>query len=59
MCVLNIRNSTQQVLVYPDDVNMLGAGIHIMKKNTETLIVVCKEVGLEENTEDCKYMVMP
>ena len=30
-----------------------------MKKNTETLIVVGKKVGLQENTEDAKYMAMP
>ena len=38
---------------------MLGGGIHTVKKNIETLIVVGKKVGLQENTEDAKYMAMP
>jgi len=29
-----------------------------MKKNTEALTVASKEIGLEENADETKYMVM-
>ena len=32
--------------------------IHTMKKNTEALTVASKEIGLEENADETKYMVM-
>jgi hypothetical protein len=38
--------------------NLLGDNIDSMKKNTETLIDVSKEVGLEANTEKTKYMLL-
>jgi hypothetical protein len=51
-------NGTHQLLVYADDVNMLGGSIHAIKKNTEALAVASKEIGLEVNAEKTKYMVM-
>jgi site-specific DNA-adenine methylase len=45
-------------LFYADDVNPLGDNIDTIKKNTETLIDASKEVGLEENTEKTKYMLL-
>jgi hypothetical protein len=51
-------NGTQQPLVYADDVNILGRSIHTIKKNTETLAVASKGVGLEVNDEKTKCMVM-
>jgi hypothetical protein len=36
-------NRTRQLLVYADDVNLLGDNIDIIKRNTETLIVASKE----------------
>jgi hypothetical protein len=44
-------NGTHQLLVYPDDVNLLGDNIDTIKKNTQTLIDANNEVGLEVNTE--------
>jgi hypothetical protein len=38
-------------LVYADDVNLLGDSVDTIKKNTQTLTDVSKEVGLEVNAE--------
>jgi hypothetical protein len=51
-------NGTHQLLVYADDVNLLGDNIDAIKKNRETLIDASKEVGLEVNTEKTKYMLL-
>jgi hypothetical protein len=50
--------TTHQLLVYADDVNLLGDNIDTIKKNTQTLIDTSKEVGLEVNTEETKYMLL-
>jgi len=42
-------NGTHQVLVYADDVNILGGSVHTIKENAEALIVASKEIGLEVN----------
>jgi adenosyl cobinamide kinase/adenosyl cobinamide phosphate guanylyltransferase len=47
-----------QLLAYADDVNLLGDNIDTIEKNTETLIVASKEVGLEINVEKTKYMLL-
>jgi hypothetical protein len=44
-------NGTHLLLVYADDVNLLGDNIGAINKNTETLIGASKEVGLEVNAE--------
>jgi len=36
-------NGTDQLLVYVDDVNMLGGSVHTIKKNTEALVVASKK----------------
>jgi hypothetical protein len=51
-------NGTHQLLVYADDVNLLGDNIGTVKKNTQTVIDANKEVGLEINTEKTKYLYM-
>ena len=53
-------NGTHQVLVYADDVNILGSGIcvHTIKKSAEALVVASKETGLEANAGVTKYMVL-
>jgi hypothetical protein len=39
-------------------VNLLGDNIITINKNTETLIDASKEVGLEVNLEEAKYMLV-
>jgi hypothetical protein len=51
-------NGRHQLLVYADDVNLLGDSIKTIKKNTKALIDSGKEVGLEVNAEKTKYMLM-
>jgi hypothetical protein len=51
-------NGTYQVLVYADDMNLLGDNIDTIKKITVTSIDTSKKVGLEVNTEKTKYMLL-
>ena len=51
-------NGTHQLLVYADDVNILGGSVHTVKENVKALIVASKETGLEVNADKTKYMVM-
>jgi hypothetical protein len=51
-------NGAPQLLVYADGVNILGRSIHAVKKNTEALVIICKEIGLEVNAKKTKYRVM-
>jgi hypothetical protein len=46
------------VLIYADDVNILGVSLHTTKKNTETLVVTGKETGLEVRAVKTKCMAM-
>jgi hypothetical protein len=45
-------------MVYANDVNLLGYNIDTTKKNTETLIDVSKDVGIEVNTEKTEFMLL-
>jgi hypothetical protein len=49
-------NGTHQLLVYTDDVSLLGDIINTIKENREALIDTTKEVGLEIKTKKNKYM---
>jgi hypothetical protein len=42
---------TQQLLVYADDVNILGGRVCTVKGNTDALVVASKETGLEVKTK--------
>ena len=50
-------SGTHQLLVYTDDVNILGGSVHTIKENTEALVVDSKEIGLEVNANKTKYVV--
>ena len=50
--------ATHQILSEADDVNILGRGISTLKENEETLVAATREVGLQVNADETKYMVM-
>jgi len=49
---------THRLLVYVNDVNILGGSVHTVKENAEALILASKEIGLKVNADKTKYMVM-
>jgi stalled ribosome rescue protein Dom34 len=51
-------NGTHQLLVYADDVSILGGGILIIKENAVSLVVASQEIELEVTADKTKYMVM-
>jgi hypothetical protein len=51
-------NGTHQLLAYVDDVSAVGENIDTIQKNTEALLDASKEVGLEVNPEETKYLLM-
>jgi hypothetical protein len=51
-------NGTHHLLVYAAYVNIVVENIDTMTKNTEALLDASEEVGLEENPEKTKYMLM-
>jgi len=56
--VLSTLAGTHQLLGNADENNTLGVSVQTVKRNTETLVVASKEIGLEGNAEKIKYMVM-
>jgi hypothetical protein len=53
-------NGTHQLLVYADDINILGRSIYTIQKNTEPIVVASKEIRLEVrlSTRSCLKMRM-
>jgi hypothetical protein len=51
-------NGTHQLLAYVDEMNLLGDNIDTIKKNTETLIDVSKQVGLEIDAQKTMYILL-
>jgi hypothetical protein len=51
-------NGIHQLLVYADDVNLLGNNKYTIKKTTETSIDASTEFGLEVNTEKTEYILL-
>ena len=51
-------HGTHQLLVFADDVSILGGNVYTVRNITGALVVTRKEIGLEVNGEKTKSMVM-
>jgi hypothetical protein len=51
-------NGTHQLLVYADDINLLGDSVNTINENTEPFLEASMDIGLEINAEKTKYMIM-
>jgi hypothetical protein len=53
-----ILKGTHLLLVYADDVNIVGENIDTIQRITKALLDASKEIGLEVNPEKTKYMLV-
>ena len=51
-------NGTHRLLVYADDVNVLGGIVPTVQDNAEALRVASNEIGLEVNADKTNYIVV-
>ena len=51
-------NGKYQLLVYADNVNMLGENLQVIRENIEIFIKASKDICLETNSENTKYMII-
>jgi hypothetical protein len=51
-------NGTHQLLVYADDVNLLGDSVNTIEENSETLSEASRDIGLGINAGRIKYTIM-
>jgi hypothetical protein len=51
-------NGTQQLLVYADDVNVLGGSVHTTKENADAFVLACNGIGLEINADKIRNMII-
>jgi hypothetical protein len=51
-------NETHQILVYTDDVYLLGDSVNTIKESSETLLQANRDVSLQIDVEKTKYMIM-
>jgi hypothetical protein len=56
ICV--IKDHAMKLLAYTDDINFSGDNINTTKDFIETLLEATRDVGLEINAENTKYMIM-
>jgi len=54
-----ISGRTHQLLVYADNVDILGGSVQTVKKNAEALIVASKEIGLEVDADKTEFLNRP
>ena len=51
-------NGAHQLLVYADDVNILGRSVHSIRKREEARAIASKKMRLEVNADKTKYLLM-
>jgi len=51
-------NVTHRLLFYADNVNILGGTVHTVMRNTDALLGVIKESGLDVEAYKSKYIIM-
>jgi sorting nexin-29 len=51
-------NGTHQLLVYADDVNLLGDSVDAIEESSETILEASRDTDQEINAEKTKYMIM-